>query len=204
MPRGNILLQRSVVFRWFAIMILIVVMAGCDSAERFGYAPYDIQIVDGWTKVEDIAYPGYVKKFSSNLPKSVFNIEVEQLVERGGPYYATLDGAINKYQDIIKKDLDANIVWIKDVSVNGIPAKAVMDIHNLTIRNTTREVWSQAIIFVIKGYSYSFRLGSFEEDFDKASKDFEAMVYSFQFQIPEKYKDAHIKNVEQINRGDYR
>jgi len=193
---------------FFLLCIVCVLFSGCvskdnkyDYTHERGYAPYKMHIEEGWEKVS-ADYPGFKKRFSENLPSSNFNIQVIELVKPGKDKYATLEGLSSEF---IRRRTEnkADIQWAKNIEIADVPAKDILDVGDLTIRKTTRGVYTETIILVIKGYAYIFTLGTFEKDYEGASKEFHKMVESFEFVIPEEHKKTHQKIVERINSGNY-
>ena len=148
-----------------------------------GYAPYRFSVHKGWLPEKKFKYPAFRRKISKDLPMSNFSIQVQYLDEIiGKDMEISIDDYVKNY--LMKGAMDnfnARILSVKEFEVDGISAKDVVLEYLLTVKGLTREVKSRAIVFIINNYVYTFSIGTFEKDYEMASKEFELMVKSFHF-----------------------
>jgi hypothetical protein len=150
---------------------------------EIGYAPYKFSVHKGWELPKKrYSTPVYVRKISEDLPESNFNLQVQTLKKITGTSDISLDQYVQEFLlKGMKNNLDALIISVKNFEVDGIPARDIIDRQVITINNVTREVLGRTIVFIIDGYVYTFALGTFEKDYEIASREFELMVKSFHF-----------------------
>ena len=151
---------------------------------RIGYAPCKFHVPEGWIPAEKTAYAAFQKTISKDLPQSNINIQIQKLSEvRGSHENISIDDYVN---ELLLKELTqihkATIVSVRDFTVDHFKAKDIVFENSLTLKGLTRDLKNRMIIFIAGKYVYSFTLGSFEKDYDIASKDFQSMASSFHFQ----------------------
>lgn len=147
-----------------------------------GYASYKFSTHKDWEPDKQYDYVVLRRKLSADLPPSNFNIQVQHLSEVIAEKEIGLDEYVNIHLIQELKDVHkSEILSVKDFSIDKFPAKDIVYQNSLTIREITREIKSRIIVFIAGEYVYSFTLGSFEKDFETASKEFELMVKSFHF-----------------------
>ena len=110
---------------------------------------------------------------------------------------------IEYYKQINSDEGKMEFDEIKNMKIDGIPAKQIKERFPLKKWDYTRVVYEEVVIFIVGGYIYTIALNSFDKDFPQASKEFESMIKTFKFNIPDKYKKGHELHVKKMIEGNY-
>lgn len=156
-----------------------------------GYAPFQFSAHKGWVSDKRYDYFALRRKLSKDLPESNFNLQIQELVKVTGKRSMPIDEHVDNYLIKELKEIHkAEILSVKNFTVDAFAGKDIVCTNLVTIRGLTREVKSRLVVFIAGEYVYSFTLGSFEKDFDQASLEFERMVGSFHFKFTRSANDS--------------
>ncbi len=168
----------------FILLISIVVPVWADESLmlKSGHAPCEINIPSGWNENTESDNPILLKAFSPNVPPSSISFVVRPLSEiTSAAREVTVGMYADKYVEMLKKDFRAQMMEVKDLTIADYPAKSITDRHFVKAGNSTREVYSQTIIFFAGEHVYNFTLMTFYKSRKDAFSEFEQIVGSFHF-----------------------